>query len=651
MNASEQSTTNNDLKILSKDKTNTEIKEVMNQSSFRSYSSVVGNNNSNDSNSKSTKIIVKAPPSNENNINNKNPDQEDVVEEIDPFIIERLEDDNDRMFILRLEYEMSNLIKNEKESDIEYPNMNSYQRLIIHKIATHFKLCHINDRNNSSVIVIKTMASRIPKKKFNDIISKPDNSSSSEKVPTGIKIMKRNDKKMNSNDNKKVLITKKKSNDNDMKKKNISLEERKLAYDLARARIFDESNQNSEENTNNSKNKQTKVNKQNIKRTDIDEDDDKDVYNRSNFVIKPQTPDFNNYQYFNQSPNLMNQPQFQPQFQQQSFQMKFQKQINNPKMNINQQLQQNPLLRKDHLLQQNPSNNLLNQNISFTSPFNNSNSHAYSNIRNYSNYSPYGVNNTSNLSSGDNPLMSNPLMSNKNNSNPLNEIYNNNNNNNYQGFTSPQQTSTNGNNPTNFANSPLFQNNNKKMIFNNQMSNNSNWFTNKDFNFKNDYNMFSNKNNFEDKEISSFQSAVYNSSLSSPISSYKKPIGMNNSDINPMETNKSSTAFSKLNPNSEVFIPSSAKNNKLSLNSSPVTNINTPLNINVPEFKPFSTEKSATSNSFSLNKNNSNSIFDSPGQMSSSNSNQRNDFYYGMPANNSQFLNYNSNNPNKPNYF
>jgi len=69
--------------------------------------------------------------------------------------------------------------------------------------------------------------------------------------------------------------------------------------------------------------------------------------------------------------------------------------------------------------------------------------------------------------------------------------------------------------------------------------------------------MFGNKNNFEDKEISSFQSAVYNSSLSSPISSYKKPIGMNNSDINPMETNKSSTAFSKLNPNSEVFIPSS----------------------------------------------------------------------------------------------
>jgi len=83
----------------------------------RSYSSVVGNN-SNETNT----VVVKAPINNKESNQSDNKDQNIEEEiEIDPFILERLEDDNDRMFILRLEYEMTNLIKNKK-----YLNMISF---------------------------------------------------------------------------------------------------------------------------------------------------------------------------------------------------------------------------------------------------------------------------------------------------------------------------------------------------------------------------------------------------------------------------------------------------------------------------------------------------------------------------------------------
>jgi len=404
------------IKVLSKSKSNDNNSNnekqktvTTNSTNIRSYSSVVGNN-SNDSN----RIVIKAPiTSNENSYLDKKQDQEDVIEEIDPFILERLEDDNDRMFILRLEYEMTNLLKNKKDS-IEYPNMNSYQRLIIHKIANYFKLCHINDRNNSSVIVIKTMASRIPKRQFIDIIAKPDDINPSEAGNSEIKIMKRNDKNSNEiENNKKVADTKKKQSESDLKKTNISLEERKLAYDLARARIFDESNQTS---NNNSKINHQKENKQNIiKRVDVEEDDDKDVYNRSNFVIKQQiTPDFNNFQYFNQSPNLISQTKFQ----QSPYQKKFTKPMTNPKMNINPQMQQNPFMRQTPLMHQQiqPNNMINNNNLSYTpilnnnngnSNNNNNNSRSYSNMRNYSNFNTYNINNSGNFSNNDNSLLSN----------------------------------------------------------------------------------------------------------------------------------------------------------------------------------------------------------------------------------------------------
>jgi len=93
---------------LKKNKKNT--LDVQNSSNtIRSYSSVVGTN---DSNNTSNRIVIKAPL--KETKQDEKQDQEDIIEEIDPFIIERLEDDNDRMFILRLEYEMTNLIKNKK---------------------------------------------------------------------------------------------------------------------------------------------------------------------------------------------------------------------------------------------------------------------------------------------------------------------------------------------------------------------------------------------------------------------------------------------------------------------------------------------------------------------------------------------------------
>jgi len=56
----------------------------------------------------------------------------------------------------------------------------------------------------------------------------------------------------------------------------------------------------------------------------------------------------------------------------------------------------------------------------------------------------------------------------------------------------------------------------------------------------------------------SFQTpSIYNNSLSStiPSSNYKKPIGMNNNEMNSIDSVKNNTSFSKLNPNSEIFIP------------------------------------------------------------------------------------------------
>ncbi|ORX60824.1 hypothetical protein BCR36DRAFT_407824 [Piromyces finnis] len=636
-------------KILSKNKMNNDNNNV------RSYSSVVGINDSNNTN----KIVVKAPLKEVKQ--DEKQDQEEVVEEIDPFIVERLEDDNDRMFILRLEYEMTNLIKNKKETSIEYQNMNSYQRLIIHKIANYFKLCHINDRNNCSVIVIKTVATRIPKKSFNDIIAKPDDSNELETGNTEIKIMKRNDKKISNNTNTNKTVMKKKSNEHNIKKNNISLEERKLAYDLARARIFDESDQTSNNNL------KPKVSKENNQKG-IEEDDDKDVYNRSNFIIKPQTPDYSIPQYFNQtfnqSPNIMSQQKFQ----QSPYQKKFQKpMINNPQLQQNLLMDQNSLINQ----QQSSPNNLLNNNLCYSSPFNNnnnnnnnnnvSNSHSYSNIRNYSNFNPY---NNANIPSNNNPLISNSLINNKNNT--LNELYSNNTNT-FQNFSSPNQTPTKGHNSSNFNNSPIAFQIDKKFMFsnspmsinngnsnNNSNNNNSNnpWISNKDLNYKNDFNVFNNKDNFENNGISSFQaSSIYNNDpLSSPISSsnYKKSININNGDMNSMDSIKNNSSFSKLNPNSEIFIPDS-KSNKLSLNDSPIaSNMNTTLNVNVPEFKPYTNNRVSNSTSFSNNSkdNGTPSLFNQTRSINGTNN------YNRIGSNNKpQFMNYSNYNQNKSNYF
>ncbi|ELU07959.1 hypothetical protein CAPTEDRAFT_127708 [Capitella teleta] len=68
---------------------------------------------------------------------------------------------NDRVMLLKLESDMICYIKESKNPYLKFPQMTSYHRMLVHRVAAFFGLDHNIDQSGKSVIVNKTANTRV----------------------------------------------------------------------------------------------------------------------------------------------------------------------------------------------------------------------------------------------------------------------------------------------------------------------------------------------------------------------------------------------------------------------------------------------------------------------------------------------------------
>ncbi|KAI9822771.1 MAG: hypothetical protein M1832_003004 [Thelocarpon impressellum] len=80
----------------------------------------------------------------------------------DEKLLEALESPKDRLFLLRLEQDVIEFVKDSKEPMLDLPPCNSFCRLLIHKLADYYFLTHFVDTTAGSVRVYRTPFCRLP---------------------------------------------------------------------------------------------------------------------------------------------------------------------------------------------------------------------------------------------------------------------------------------------------------------------------------------------------------------------------------------------------------------------------------------------------------------------------------------------------------
>jgi len=144
------------------------------------------------------------------------------------FIISTLnKNTKDRILMLKLESEMSMLVKDTKKNHHKFPQMSSYHRMLVHRVAAYFGLDHNVDQTGNCVIVNKTKTTRLPDMKFREHV--PDDLVLSTSEPRRL-ILKRESCSCDSAD---------RYSDNSSRRSK-SIEEREEEYERAKRRIFND---------------------------------------------------------------------------------------------------------------------------------------------------------------------------------------------------------------------------------------------------------------------------------------------------------------------------------------------------------------------------------------------------------------------------
>lgn len=86
------------------------------------------------------------------------------------FLINTLKNNpRDRMILLKMEQEIIDFISDNNNHYKKFPQMSSYQRMLVHRVAAYFGMDHNVDQTGKSVIINKTSNTRIqfaPRKTF-----------------------------------------------------------------------------------------------------------------------------------------------------------------------------------------------------------------------------------------------------------------------------------------------------------------------------------------------------------------------------------------------------------------------------------------------------------------------------------------------------
>lgn len=152
------------------------------------------------------------------------------------FIIKTLKNPRDRKFLMKLEQDFLNFIR-EPLMFLHYPPMTSYHRMIVHRVAAYFGMDHnVDQQTGKSVIINKTMNTRIPESRFLELIPREESEDLEGAVPR--LILKRQNTPSDDSTPPKidspVLIHSMED------KRSKSIEEREEEYHKARERIFNQ---------------------------------------------------------------------------------------------------------------------------------------------------------------------------------------------------------------------------------------------------------------------------------------------------------------------------------------------------------------------------------------------------------------------------
>ncbi|CAB4379057.1 unnamed protein product [Rhizophagus irregularis] len=194
---------------------------------------------------------------------------------LDGFLLAALKNQKDRLFLLKLDQEMERFIKEKNRTRLEFPPMNSYQRLIVHRVAQYFKLSHVVDTSGKAVVLYKSAETQIPILRFSDLLEQEE-----EKPEKSVKIMRR----QQTHPQGQLRSTGDSDSNSEGERKILTIEEREAAYQKARARIFKDLEQkngeNEQEDTEGSINSSPSVKNSNITTTNDAQNSDSSPSNK-----------------------------------------------------------------------------------------------------------------------------------------------------------------------------------------------------------------------------------------------------------------------------------------------------------------------------------------------------------------------------------
>ncbi|XP_061793727.1 R3H domain-containing protein 2 isoform X3 [Nerophis lumbriciformis] len=147
--------------------------------------------------------------------------------DVHEFLVNTLKNNpRDRMMLLKLEQDILEFINDDNNQYKKFPQMTSYHRMLLHRVAAYFGMDHNVDQTGKAVIINKTANTRIPEQRFSEHIKDERNMDFQKKF-----ILKRDDASMDKDDNQ-IRVPLQDG------RRSKSIEEREEEYQRVRDRIF-----------------------------------------------------------------------------------------------------------------------------------------------------------------------------------------------------------------------------------------------------------------------------------------------------------------------------------------------------------------------------------------------------------------------------
>ncbi|XP_023988054.1 cAMP-regulated phosphoprotein 21 isoform X28 [Physeter macrocephalus] len=145
------------------------------------------------------------------------------------FLINTLKNNSrDRMILLKMEQEIIDFIGDNNNHYKKFPQMSSYQRMLVHRVAAYFGLDHNVDQTGKSVIINKTSNTRIPEQRFCEHLKDEKGEESQKRF-----ILKRDNSSIDKEDTQQNRMHPFRDD-----RRSKSIEEREEEYQRVRERIF-----------------------------------------------------------------------------------------------------------------------------------------------------------------------------------------------------------------------------------------------------------------------------------------------------------------------------------------------------------------------------------------------------------------------------